>query len=270
MNYDVYAELLEQEKYEDAVRYKCLNIPDVLYKYSWLDDDVERNELRLATLEAGQIYLSTIEQFNDPFEGKAFIFDPKRLKEKGWKKEQFEEFIKEMNSKWRICCFANPDEKEQNMPMWAYYANNHRGFCVEYKMAFEQKKFIYPVSYDESRVWGNVVLGNLLNGIMRMIKEGKDSSQMPGNVSVYNHLSLLSLTCKHASWQHEKEFRALVPTAFGIYFPAIPSKIFIGMNCSEQNTSRIVEIAKKFPNCEVYKMKDALEGVEFYLEEQIL
>lgn len=270
MNYDKYIDLIEQERYGEAVRYKCSQIPNVLYKYCWLDGDAEKNELRLATLEAGQIYLATLEQFNDPFEGKAFIFDEDKLIEKGWKKEQFEDYIKEMNSKWRVCCFANPDEKQQNMPMWAYYANNHQGFCVEYNMSLEQKKYLYPVSYDEKRVSGNVILGNLLNGIMAMMKYAEDSSHMPGEISAFIHLALLSITCKHISWQHEKEVRALVPATFGIYFPAIPSKIFIGMNCSEQNTSRIVEIAKKFPECKVYKMKDALEGADFYLEEQIL
>lgn len=30
----------------------------------------------------------------------------------------------------RYTCLSNTDEN--NMPMWAYYANNHQGFCVEY------------------------------------------------------------------------------------------------------------------------------------------
>lgn len=61
MNYDKYIGLIEQERYGEAVQYKCSQIPDMLYKYCWLDGDVEKNELRLSTLEAGQIYLATLQ-----------------------------------------------------------------------------------------------------------------------------------------------------------------------------------------------------------------
>lgn len=63
-----------------------------------------------------------------------------------------------------------------------------------------------------------------------MIKDGKDASQLSGEVSVYNHSSYFSLICKHKSWHHEKEYGALVSTKYGNFFPAIPSKIYMGMN----------------------------------------
>ena len=73
MNYDNYLDLISQEKYTEATEYKSSCIPDVLYKYFWLDDNKDKNALRLSTLERGEIYLSTLDQFNDPFEGKAFV-----------------------------------------------------------------------------------------------------------------------------------------------------------------------------------------------------
>lgn len=270
MNYDAYLDLIEQEKYQEATAYRSSCIPDTLYKYFTLDDNADKNEMRLSTLKRGEIYLSTLDQFNDPFEGKAFVFEDEPIAPWGFRRADYQTFIDHINSHSRICCFANPEEKHQNMPMWAYYANNHRGFCVEYQMSAKQKKFLYPVSYGPERVVGNAFIGNLVMGIIDMVKAGKDSSEMPGDVSVYNHLAYLSLTCKHISWRHEKEVRALVPVNFGNFFPAIPSKIYIGMNCSAEHEATLVEIAHQFRGCQVIKMQKATEQSNFFLGEERL
>ena len=267
MNYDIYLDLVQQEKYTEAIEYKISCIPDVLYKYCWLDEETtdeakEANDLRLSTLAKGQIYLSTLDQFNDPFEGKAFTFDGEDSARSGFTVEQFQEFVDHINAHSRVCCFSNADEKQQNMPMWAYYANNHRGFCVEYRLQPNQKKFIFPVSYDGTRVNGNALMLHLISGIIQMVKDGKDSSQMSGELSVHNHLAYLSLTCKHASWKHEKEYRALVPAVMGKYFDLEPQKIYVGMKCSEDHEKRLAEIARSFSGCEIYKMQQANNGLE--------
>ena len=268
MNYDKYIDLIGEEKYKEATEYKSSCIPDVLYKYFWLDGTPCKDKQRLSTLKRGQIYLSSLDQFNDPFEGKAFVFTEDDTAPKGLRKEDCEDFVKQINERAGICCFANPDEKYQNMPMWAYYANNHQGFCVEYKMVPEQKKFIYPVSYDPFRAEGNAFIGNLIIGILQMIKEGKDASQMPGDVSVYNHLAYLSLTCKHESWRHEKEYRALVPKEYGKFFPAVPSKIYMGMNCPSKYEKVFLEIANSFKGCELYRLRETSTDSRFYLKEE--
>lgn len=272
MNFDFYLELIEKEEYRKATAYKISCIPDTLYKYCWLDTETSdeaktNNELRLSTLANGQVYLSTTEQFNDPFEGKAFVFDDSDVTQGGFAAKEYQEFVNHINSHSRICCFSNADEKQQNMPMWAYYANNHRGFCVEYHLQPEHKQYIFPVSYDKSRVKGNAFIGNLILGISQMVKDGKDSSQMPGTLSVYNQLAYLSLTCKHTSWKHEKEYRALVPAANGIYWDIVPYKIYIGMNCSPEHERRLVAIAKQFDGCKVYKMLETDTQTNFDLIE---
>lgn len=144
MNYDIYLDLIQQERYTEAIAYKNSHIPDVLYKYCWLDKETtdkakEDNDLRLSTLAKGQIYLATLDQFNDPFEGKAFVFDGDDSDRSGFTAEQFQKFADHIKSNSRFCCFSNADEKQQNMPMWAYYSNNHRGFCVEYCLQPHQK-----------------------------------------------------------------------------------------------------------------------------------
>lgn len=68
-----------------------------------------------------------------------------------------------------VGCFCNADEKEQNMPMWAYYANNHSGVCVEYMIDCKVKKFIYPVSYDDTRAPGNSIINCVISPCCKLI-----------------------------------------------------------------------------------------------------
>lgn len=229
----------------------------------------EKNKLRLTTLSDGKVFMSSLDGFNDPFEGKAFMFDEEELKAKGWDKRLFESFVHQINTNVGIGCFCNADEKEQNMPMWAYYANNHAGFCVEYLVDNKVKKFMYPVSYDDTRVSGNAVIGNIINQTMDLIKQGKNEDDMSGELKALNHMAYLSLTSKHKSWQYEKEIRALVPISYGRYLDMVPNKIFIGINCKDENKQSLIEIAKKFsPTCEVFQMKSAGNSLMHYLLEE--
>ena len=271
MDFDKYLDLIECGKEQEAILYRMSYIPDVLYKYYPLFEnkneyDIKESEKRLSTLQRGEVYLSSLNQFNDPFEGKAFVFEEDEHAPEGLKKEDLENFVSKMNNKWRIACFANPDEKYQNMPMWAYYANYHRGFCVEYELLDFQKAIFYPVSYNPLRVEGNAFVGVLIMGLLNMYNQKIDSSQMSDELNLYNHLTHLSLTCKHMSWQHEKEYRALLPFDFGSYLPLSPRKIYLGMNCTKEHEQRILEIVQNFPNCELYKMTDTLDNCNFCLK----
>lgn len=42
----------------------------------------------------------------------------------------------------------------QSMPMWAHYANNHKGFCVSYnvKEDLELRSSIFPIQYTDERL----------------------------------------------------------------------------------------------------------------------
>ena len=58
---------------------------------------------------------------------------------------------------YRISSFSHfSDEEEllENTTMWSHYADNHRGFCVKYKLDFEHSDFreillcgLFPVRY---------------------------------------------------------------------------------------------------------------------------
>lgn len=269
MNYDTYIDLIANNKLKEATQYKSSCIPNILYKYYWLDNDEEKNEKKFNTLEAGKVYMSSLKDFNDPFEGNAFFFDEQELRDKEWDPKLFENFIEHINSNTGIGCFCNEDEKEQNMPMWAYYANNHFGFCVEYMIDDKIKKFMYPVSYDDTRAPGNAIVGNIIDQTLELIKLEKNEDDMSGKLMSLNHLAYLSLTSKHKSWKHEKEVRALVPRKYGNYLEILPKKIFIGMNCTEVHRKRLIEIAKNFqPYCDIFQMGKISKNSKHWLSEE--
>ena len=163
IDYKKFFDLIKSGKLQDALEYKNTYVPNSVYKYYCLDDNDELNKMKLQTLENGKVFLSGLKGFNDPFEGKALYFDEEKLKESNWTMNILNKVTEEFATRARICCFSNADEKEQNMPMWAYYANNHKGFCVEYELKDEIKKHMYPVEYNETRLPGNVLIANFIN-----------------------------------------------------------------------------------------------------------
>lgn len=254
MNYETYINLILSGNPHDANRYKAAFIPNRLYKYYSLGDDPALNELKLETLSRGEVYLSKMEEFNDPFEGKALYFNKSLLEEKGWSRSLIETVSDTLRNNYRIACFCNAEEKEQNMPMWAYYANNHQGFCVEHTFNLDYMTFLYPVSYEPKRILADKLMTTFINDMFDATQNHAPLSQ-----EAKERMLLLYLTniIKHKSWEHEREIRAVIPSPDGSrpYISAPPTNIYIGLNCSAEHCSRLINVAKKFaPACNIYKM----------------
>jgi hypothetical protein len=88
-----------------------------------------------------------------------------------------------------LCCFS---EDPRSILMWAHYANNHRGFCVEYSLA------------------RNTMLANEVSPVIY-------TQNMPSlsfaDLSPKNSRRTIERLwrTKAACWQYEKEWRALAP-----------------------------------------------------------
>ncbi len=262
MDYSKYIDLIYQGKNNEALELKNSYVPSVLYKYYSLDRRTKLNELKLQCLREGKIYLSSLNEFNDPFEGKFMIFDNDKLAEAGWTRKIVDMYYNNAANQFKVGCLSGTNE--HNMPMWAYYANNHEGYCVEYHLTNEQKKYIFPVAYDKERVHGNSIVTHIINGIQNMADKKIKPDDMPKELQVYQQLVFLSLTTKHESWSHEKEYRIMNP--FDNYFPVVPRKIFIGMKCKAKNKTKLEEIGNRFNGyCEVYQMEMARDTEAFEL-----
>lgn len=163
----------EQEKLhlysEIGYFYECY-APATIFKY--YPDKLER----LADIKAKKMWYSAPSAFNDVFDcdiaiDEKGIFDSALLMcpdKRGiragspkWKelKNVIHQEIRSFRSTWDtlrvqtgISCLS---ESEQSLLMWAHYANNHRGMCVEYDLLEINKQLRFsavPVIYSADRV----------------------------------------------------------------------------------------------------------------------
>ena len=219
--------------------------------------------------------MSDIKDFNDPFDGKAFFYDPKQLANikrlqhiKGRIVEDFTTFHKGT---------ALTENDTSCMPMWAHYSNNHQGFCVAYDMKNPANTALsgctFPIQYTDERLDITSFMKNYANGVSSEIDK-----QMAQGIKtiVINDLSLIYVAqylcnIKHSTWQYEKEFRCTNgANAKGMpYIDAVPKAIYIGMNCQEQNKNKLIEIARSL-SIPVYQMRLDELSEKYSLEENLL
>lgn len=237
-----------------------LHIPNILYKYYSLGNDQEKNQIKFETLQKQQVYLSAIDSFNDPFDAKAYYYDPEPLKtiprlepHGGRLIDDFTAFIRATS------LTANG---VQSMPMWAHYANNHAGFCVSYDMKDKDNLALssctFPVQYTEQRL----DITSLMVRQAQMLSSEIDRQSLSDKKEILiDDLSMIyisSLLCniKHSSWAYEKEFRCTMgTTAPGMpYAEAKPNAIYAGMKCPEHNLMQLKKIANtlKIPLYQMY------------------
>jgi len=151
---------------------------------------------------------------------------------------------KEMNDTWKICCFS---ERNNSIPMWAHYADEHAGFCLEYDLSKQPKeliKHLYPVIYTSEIVDITKELSELTDGwgIKPIIHKSKD-------------------------WSYEEEWRFILVTPpkdlKGVLVKFFPvTGIYLGTKISVKNKKALCEIALK-KNIPVYGMKLSESKFEF-------
>jgi len=251
LDWEKYKQLILCGKTNEAEIMKNADIPQKLYKFISLSEDEEENEKRFQTLENRQIYMSPAHTFNDPYDGKYLFFN----KENTYVITRSYRMIVDM---WRVACLSKQDYLF--LPMWAYYANSHKGFCIEYCFTDAQKPDIMPVMYEPLRVDGTAFFEDMIKGVL------DPGYTMNDKFSKSQEFIHLSLATKHYSWAHEQEYRIMAPREkYGNFYSATPRKIYIGINCKHQHTQRLINIAAGIGGCEIYQMKYNEHGEEFDL-----
>ena len=234
-----------------------LYLPDTLYKYYSLGNDQEKDQLKLETLQKQQVYLSDIASFNDPFDSKAYYYDPGQLKDIPRLKRHGGRLIDDFTAFIRATSLTA--NGVQSMPMWAHYANNHAGFCVSYdtKHNVALSSCTFPVQYTDQRL---DITSLMIRQAQLISSEIDRQSELGKKEILIDDLSVVymsSLLCniKHSSWSYEKEFRCTMgKIAPGMpYVDAKPDAIYAGMKCSESNLAQLKQIAtmEKIP---IYQM----------------
>ncbi len=228
-----------------------MNNKNKIYKYrSGTTRDIE-------CLMNNQFYASSIEKLNDINEGKILI-DNQEIKlldlfaknSASIFNTSIEGNLKNLIQIYKKSGVYSLSKCYKNELLWAYYADSHKGFCVEYdydilkQYPFNEDNF-FDVKYSE-----NVSIINLGNMLDSGFKK--------------------SLVTKSMNWKHEDEIRLLTPSE-GLfnYFSRAVKSIYFGHRAGE-NTIKLVMNILRGRGIKYYKMghkKDLYELERFEIED---
>jgi hypothetical protein len=270
----LYIKLVTENKIQEAIQYKNSNLPKRLYKFVSLNDIpgckqkeicpvLKLNDKKINSLDKDELWLSTYNYLNDPFEFNALYLDESLLESKNYPIDLAEKFLEVMKS-WLIGSLT--ENLKESMPMWAHYANNHKGFCIEFSI--EKPNFIFPVSYEGDRVAIASLISNHLLAMQKFSEGTSLSKEEIKNIEFSSVVLFHSFLIKDKSWSYEEEYRLLVPKEQdiqnGFLFPLDllglkVKNVYIGINCEKGYIERIKEISKikKFGIKKMYFKKDS-------------
>lgn len=252
-------EALLQNKVEIAHSLKESKIPTSLYRYSSI------GERSLHNVEVGVQWLANPINFNDPYDSALAIISKDSLFKSALERvsisnEEFrltkkkikllkqiiheetaglnDQIITHLKNSLRVCCFS---ENNKSILMWAHYAKQHTGMCVEFNFAELPKhdlrhRLLYPVSYSNL----------LFDGTQHFVKEERSP-----------FVALAASLRKNSCWHYEKEWRLVVPNGIieieSFWLMPIPKAIYLGSRVSETDSRKVIDLATK-KNIPVYKM----------------
>lgn len=135
--------------------------------------------------------------------------------------------------------------------LWAHYADNHRGICIEYDLVNTKteifKNLCFPIEYLED---------------YDLTKDVKYSF----NKKSFNlNLKIKPLLLKAKDWSYEEEWRIIFDDSIKDFYPyepyikfLKPQKVYMGMNISEKDEKLIKNICKikEIPLFKAIKDKD--------------
>jgi len=221
-------------------------IPRYLYKYCTFD-------IALKIVGNHSVHFSTYDLFNDPFDC-AMRIDPNfskddwetYLRTQGVDSAGIEGIVKDLaehpekgaeiirksieDTKKNIgilCLSDRPD----NLLLWAHYADQHHGVCLEFDVLADSAAFCIPkkVSYDDA---------------FPVINYLRDQSSV---VDALSH--------KSKDWQVEGEYRVIKHNVTGLQDvkPEALSKVILGMKCDDNNIDTMLQALKRnnYPNTQL-------------------
>lgn len=202
----------------------------------------------LANVEKSEIWLSTPSSFNDPFDCALDLYLDENnfgiddiledsIQKKCLGKEQYRNTV-------CIRCFSEVDNLT-SLRMWGYYADNHKGICLEYEMDGLHLDYMLPVIYEK-----------IPSVKFKTIEEAR------------RYL----LCSKAEEWEFEKEWRLILKRDNYIFKEGTtagfirPKSIYIGCKAANED-EEVVRRCCRENGIKVFKMKQSKNAFELICEE---
>jgi hypothetical protein len=193
--------------------------PSNLFRYRALGAKADQE---LSALLGGYIYCPAFSLMNDPMEGSygfsaRFLANPTSEKSKGR--------VQAALAKMGIAALSEVNDHE---PMWAHYADQFRGFCVQYNMSKLLKGLDAGVA------------------ITRMMYSEREPVLLLDSSTSIDR-ARLCLSSKTVRWASEREWRIFLPEQGQASYGSetVITKIFLGSRISEEDEKRVREVGRK-------------------------
>ncbi len=149
-------------------------------------------------------------------------------------------------SQIKISCFTE-NYPAKALPMWAYYGDNHKGYCLEYnfKEAPYYSNQLFPVKY----------CNHYFTPPFKRINE----------LSKYIW-PIISATTKALNWKYEKEWRLIYVNPKYEVVSIKPAAIYLGSNISNTNMTKLIGVSKR-RDLKIYKCRSKNGDFELDIEE---
>lgn len=242
MRFNDYAKALLRGDIEAAEKVRRLDIPSALLKYVWLDGS-EDDENKFATLERSEIWLSKAVKFNDPCDLKRMTLDYDRLRDFGYTESDFPRLEAMVGfSDYGVSCLT--DNSLADAYMWEKYANDAKGFCIEYEVL--SKGYIWEVLYEDEPIdasWLAMKLDDALSN-----EQMRETAA--AEARYYASFLVQALWIKTLDWKREREFRVVrdIGDKIGENLPTEElglraKRIVAGANCQAEDVARLSDIS---------------------------
>lgn len=191
--------------------------PDKIYRYRSLGN-LKRE---LLAIEEGYVYCSKFDDLNDPMEG-AYDLNPKDRR--GPRSTSVRDKLSSEKQAIGICSFS---ETHTNEIMWAHYAKEFSGICIEYDFQLLLKKL--PSEYKFARISyteNTLLLSN------------KSATAQEAAERILSH--------KSYRWLYEREWRLLSPWRGITPLPSgAVSHVYFGRRLKERQHSMLKKMLEK-------------------------
>lgn len=162
-----------------------------------------------------------------------------------------------------LCSFI--DSSPENLPMWAFYSNNHKGYCIRYRI--EKKELFRKVLYEDNRMPIASIPMHFLEESSKSSKLGYETEELKW----YRFILTILFSTKHSSWKAENEYRIWYPANHGCGqnvsnqdLGIIPEDVFLGKDCTGYYKEKIQKICQDNLHCRCWSSDISEEKILDY------